>query len=123
MSDRRLRQTEKVVNRVMKTAAKYNSIGKSEFETILQQIMQQVDRNTSDSPREIAAMTPRVIEDMPKEYGQLREEDRSMEAMIAYLYSKIDCHTELGGHLPVHFLSLFLLPDLSAELLIRCSSC
>ncbi|MGH7202622.1 MAG: hypothetical protein ACREJB_18590 [Planctomycetaceae bacterium] len=89
MSDRRqLRETEKVVSRVMKTAAKYENIGKTEFEAILHKIMQQVEKNTSANPDKIAEATPKVIEDMPNEYGQLSEEDRSMEAMIAYLYVK-----------------------------------
>ena len=44
MSDRRqLREIEKVVSRVMKTAKKYDSIGKAEFETILRKVMQQVE--------------------------------------------------------------------------------
>lgn len=89
MSDRRqLREAEKVVSRVMKTAAQYDKIGKAEFEAILHKITQQVEKNTSADPDEIAAMTPKVIDDMPKEYGQLSEEHRSLEAMIAYLYGK-----------------------------------
>ena len=89
MNDRRqLREIEKVVSRVMKTASQYDKIGKAEFETILHKIMQQVEKNTTADPDEIAAKTPKVIEDMPNEYGQLSEEDRSMEAIIAYLYGK-----------------------------------
>ena len=87
-SRRQLKETEKVVSRVMKTAAKYDNINKTEFETILHKIMRQVGKNTSAKPDQITAVTSKVIEDMPKEYGQLREEDRSMEAMIAYLYCK-----------------------------------
>lgn len=89
MSDRRqLREMQKVVSRVMKTAAKYDSIGKAEFEAILRKIMQQVEKNTSADPDKIVEVTPKVIDDMPNEYGQLSEEDRSLEAMIAYLYGK-----------------------------------
>lgn len=79
---------EKVVSRVMKTAAQYDQIGKKEFEAILHKIMQQVEKNTSADPDEIAEITPKVIDDMPNEYGQLSEENKSMEAMIAYLYGK-----------------------------------
>ena len=89
MSDRRqLREMEKVVTRVMRTVANYDCIGKSEFEAILQKIMQQVQRNTNVDADEIAAVTPKVIEAMPNEYGQLSKEERTMEAMIAYLYGK-----------------------------------
>jgi len=89
MIDRRqIREMEKVVSRVMQTAAKYDNIGKAEFETILRKTMEQVQKNYGSNLDEIAAMTPKVIADMPNEYGQLREEDRSMEAMIAYLYGK-----------------------------------
>ena len=89
MSDRRqLRETEKVVSRVMKTVAKYESIGKEEFQSILHKVMQQVQENTGIEPDKISEMTSKVIEDMPNEYGQLSEEVRSWEAMIAYLYSK-----------------------------------
>ena len=89
MSDRKhTRETEMVVKRVLKTAAKYDSIGKAEFEAVLNEVMQQVQKNTGIEPDEIAQMTDKVIEDMPKEYGQLSEADRSWEAMIAYLYNK-----------------------------------
>jgi hypothetical protein len=79
---------EKVVSRVMKTAAKYDSIGKAEFEAILHKIMQQVEKHTSASLDEISALTPKVLADMPKEYGRLGDEDRSMGAMVGYLYGK-----------------------------------
>ena len=89
MSDRNhTRETAKVVKRVLKTAAKYDSIGKAEFEAILRKVMQQVQKNTGVEPGEIARTTDKVIEDMPKEYGQLGEAERSWETMIAYLYNK-----------------------------------
>lgn len=89
MSNRHLeRETEKVVTRVMETAEKYDQIGKKEFEDILHKIMQQVEKNTSAEPDKIIEVTTKVIDDMPNEYGKLSEKDRSMEAMIAYLYSK-----------------------------------
>ena len=95
MSDRKhTRETEMVVKRVLKTAAKYDSIGKAEFEAVLNEVMQQVQENTGIEPDEIAQMTDKVIEDMPKEYGQLSEADRSWEAMITYLYNKY--RKELG---------------------------
>lgn len=89
MSDRNhTRETENVVKHVLKTAAKYDSVGKAEFEAILHKVMQQVEKNTGIEPDKIARTTDKVIEDMPKEYGQLSEADKSWEAMIAYLYNK-----------------------------------
>lgn len=89
MSDRELRrEMERVVSRVMKTASQYDSIGKTEFEAILRKIMQQVEMNTRANPDRIVELTSKVIDDMPQEYGQLSEEDRSMESMIAYIYGK-----------------------------------
>jgi hypothetical protein len=89
MSDRRqVREMEKVVRRVMKTVEKFDQIGKSEFEIILGKVMHQVEKNTGIDPDTIADVTPKVIDDMPNEYGKLPEEARSMEAMIGYLYGK-----------------------------------
>ena len=89
MSNRRqVREMEKVVKRVMKTVEKFDQIGKSEFETILGKIMNQVEKNTGVDSDRITEVTPKIIDDMPNEYGQLPEEVRSMEAMIGYLYGK-----------------------------------
>ena len=77
------RETEKVVKSVTKTAAKYDSIGKAEFEEILRKVMQQVQRNAGVGPDAIARATDRVIEDMPKEYSQRAESERSWETTIA----------------------------------------
>ena len=89
MSNRRqLREMEKVVSRVLKTAAKYDTIGKIEFEAILHQIMQQVEKNSTATFDEIVSLMPKVIDGIPKGYGQHREEDKSMEAMIGYPYAK-----------------------------------
>lgn len=82
------RDTEKVVQHVLKTVAKYNTVGKAEFELILSQVIQQVQKNTGLEPDKIARMTEKVIQDMPNEYGQLSEAARSWEALIAYLYNK-----------------------------------
>jgi len=89
MKDRKqTRETEKVVNRVMKTVETFDQLGKSEFEIVLGKITQQVERNTKADPDRIAAVTPKILDDLPNEYGQLGDEARSWEAMIAYLYGK-----------------------------------
>jgi len=89
MSDRnRTTEMEKVVKRVLRTAAKYDNIGKAEFEAILHKVMQQVRRNTGIESDKISHTTKKVLEDMPNEYGQLSEADRTWEALIAYLYNK-----------------------------------
>ena len=82
------RDTEKVVQHVLKTVAKYETIGKAEFEVILSQVMQEVQKNTRLAPDIISGRTEKVIQDMPNEYGQLSERARSWEALIAYLYNK-----------------------------------
>ena len=84
--DKRLEETERVVDRVMKTVEQFDRIGKPEFETILQKVIQEVENNTGIDVDQ--TMTRRVIEDFPKEYGQLSEDQRSWDALIAYLYSK-----------------------------------
>jgi len=89
MSDHnRTAETEQVVKRVLRTAAKYDNIGKAEFEAILQKVTQQVRRNTGIEPDKISQTTPKVLEDMPNEYGHLSEADRTWEALIGYLYNK-----------------------------------
>jgi len=59
-----------------------------QFEAILQLTMQQVKKNTGVRMKKITQITRKVIEDLPREYGQLSEADRSWETFIAYLYSK-----------------------------------
>jgi hypothetical protein len=80
--------------RLLRLKQKYDNIGKSEFETILRKIMEQVENNYESKPDEIATLTPKVLAHMPNKYGQLSEKDRSMEAMIAYLDGKYQ--KELG---------------------------
>lgn len=66
----------------------YDHIGKAEFEEILHKLVQQVHKNTGIDMARVAGATPTVISDMPREYGQLSNEQRSWEAMIGYLYAK-----------------------------------
>ena len=89
MDERRLkRETEKVVQQVLRHVQSYETIGKKEFETILDQVMEHVHRNTGLSLPVIGQQTQTVLRDFPQEYGQLSEDARSWEAIIAYLYTK-----------------------------------
>jgi hypothetical protein len=89
MSERkRLRETDQVVRRVMKIVEKSDHIGKAEFEKMLRKIAQEVHKNTGMEPAQIAEATQTAINDLPHEYGQLTDEQRSWEALIGYLYLK-----------------------------------
>ena len=89
MSERKhLREADQVIRRVMKIVEKSDHIGKAEFEKILRKVAQQVHKNTGIEPAQIAEATHTVIEDLPQEYGQLSDEQRSWEALIGYLYLK-----------------------------------
>lgn len=83
-----VRDMEQVVRRVMKSVEKYDKIGKAEFEAILGQVVQEVQKSTGFDRDRVSAATPKVIDDMPREYGQLSNEQRSWDAMIGYLYAK-----------------------------------
>jgi hypothetical protein len=89
MDERRLkRETERVVNKVLRFMESYETIGKKEFEAILNKVIDHVHKNTGLSRQVIGQKTQTVVQDFPQEYGQLHEEARSWEAMIAYLYLK-----------------------------------
>jgi hypothetical protein len=89
MEERKLRrETQRVVHKILRLAESYETIGKPEFETILDHVIEQVHRNTGLSVEVIGQKTPAVVQALPQEYGQLPEEARSWEAMITYLYLK-----------------------------------
>ena len=89
MEERKIRrETQRVVQKILKLVKSYDTIGKTEFETILDQVIEQVHRNTGLSLEVIGQKTPTVVQALPQEYGQLPEEVRSWEAMITYLYIK-----------------------------------
>ena len=89
MDERKIRrETERVVKRVLRLVESHETIGKKEFEAILDKVIEHVDRNTGLSMEVIGKKTETVLRDLPHEYGQLREEARSWEALIAYLYTK-----------------------------------
>lgn len=86
--DLRAKANKQVVSRIMETVENYDKIGKEEFVSILRLVMEEVHRNTAIDVEEIAAATEKVIEAMPREYGQLSKRQRSRPAMIDYLYVK-----------------------------------
>src|SRR5262249_23022509 len=89
MDERRLkRDTERVVRKDLRHVQRYETIGKQEFADSLDQVSAQVHRNTGLDLSVIGQQTQTVLHDLPHEYGQLREESRSWEALIAYLYVK-----------------------------------
>ena len=89
MDERRLkRETERVVQKVLRHVQSYETIGKKEFEAILDTVIEHVHRNTGLSLQVIGQKTQTVLRDFPHEYGQLSEEARSWEAILAYLYTK-----------------------------------
>ena len=89
MDERRLkRETERVVKKVLRFMESYEAIGKKEFEAILDKVIDHVHRNTGLSRQVIGQKTQTVVQDFPREYGQLSDEVRSWEAIIAYLYIK-----------------------------------
>lgn len=89
MDERKIRrETQRVVQKILRLVESYDTIGKADFETILDQVIEQVHRNTGLSIEVIRQKTHSVVQALPQEYGQLPEEARSWEAMITYLYLK-----------------------------------
>ena len=89
MDERKIRrETERVVKKVLRLVESYETIGKKEFEAILDKVIEYVHRNTGLSMQVIGQKTETVLRDFPQEYGQLSEEARSWEAIITYLYTK-----------------------------------
>lgn len=82
------RETEKVIKKIVRFMERYETIGKKEFEAILDQVIAHLHKNTGLDPEVIARHTRTVIQDLPNEYGHLSEEVRSWEAIIGYLYLK-----------------------------------
>ena len=49
-----------------------------------------MQEKTSASDEQLNQLKTKVLDDIPKEYGQLAEGERSWPALIAYLYSKFE---------------------------------
>lgn len=81
------RETERVVKKVLRFVETHDPIGKAEFETLLQQVMEHVHNNTGRSLPVIAQQTDSVIRALPTAYGHVPEEARSWEALMTDLYT------------------------------------
>jgi len=86
------RELDRVIAKALKAVespgAGGEAVEKEDFEELLNIIILQVSRNRRVDIQQVAATTDQVIADLPKEYGQLDEEQRSWEALIAFLYLK-----------------------------------
>lgn len=61
---------------------------KETFERLLDMIVVQIAKNRRMDIDQVAAVTHQVIAEMPQEYGQLSDEQRSWESFVAFLYLK-----------------------------------
>ena len=80
------REIDQVVKRVLRLARKHSNINKKEFEGIHAEIQRCLHENTRISMDAIAEKMDVVLGALSNEYGRLPEEQRSWEALIAYLY-------------------------------------
>jgi len=81
-------EIDAVLTRVLPLVPKDKAIEKKQFEVILNEILTCLHENTKIDIDVIAQKTPKVITDVPNEFGQLPEDARSWELMIGYLYAK-----------------------------------
>ena len=76
------------INRVLPLVPKNRAVGKVDFQTILDEVLECLHRNRKISIETIAEKTQKVLSDMPNEYGQLPKNTKSWETFIGYLYAK-----------------------------------
>ncbi len=89
MDERQIKKdTKRVVRKIGKLVAKYDTVGRQQMSEINARVMEYVHKNTGTGMGQIAEKMGKVFEDLPHEYGQLDEESRSWDALIAYLYMK-----------------------------------
>lgn len=63
MEERKIRrETQRVVPKILRLVESYDTIGKTEFETILDQMIEQVHRNTGLGVEVIGQKTPTVVQ-------------------------------------------------------------
>jgi hypothetical protein len=79
---------DRVVRRVRPLVPKDKAVQKSEFKVLLDEILTCLNEDTQIDIDVIAQKTPKVITDLPNEYGQLPKDARSWEVVIGYLYAK-----------------------------------
>jgi hypothetical protein len=82
------RELQRVVDRVLRLVPVDRAVTKQDFEAINAEVLACVEEKTGASPEQLAALIPKVLADLPGEYGQLNESQRSWPALIVYLYAK-----------------------------------
>jgi hypothetical protein len=89
MNDRKTRRdTEKVVRKVLKFVEQFDTIGREEFSAVNRKVIEHASRNTGISMEQVIQKMSAVIDALPNEYGQIDENLKSWDALIAYLYMK-----------------------------------
>ncbi len=83
------REVQDVVDRVLPLVPTKHAVAKADFEIILGEIRTLASDKTQASLEKLNQATSKVLADMPKEYGQLEERERSWSTLIAYLYVKL----------------------------------
>ena len=89
-----MREIDRMVSKVLKTVEDSDVTDKQTFERMLDGVIFQVAKNRRLDINQVALATDQVITDMPAEYGQLAEELKGWETLIAFLYIKY--HQVLG---------------------------
>ena len=82
------REVQRVVKRVLPLVPTGRKVEKADFETILGEVMACVQDKTGASVEQLGQLKFKVLGDLPNEYGQLDERDRSWPVLISYLYTK-----------------------------------
>jgi hypothetical protein len=86
--DKRGREYQRVVKRVLPLVPTGHTISKAEFEVLHAEVLACVHEKTGASPEQLGELKNKVFGDLPNEYGKLSERQRSWPALIIYLYSK-----------------------------------
>lgn len=83
-----MRELDRVVAKVLKVVDAADAMDKQTFERLLDGVIVQVAKNRRMDIDQVAIATDRVIAEMPEDYGQLADEMKSWETLIAFLYLK-----------------------------------
>jgi hypothetical protein len=85
-----MREVDRVVAKVLKSADPelWEEDQKKYFEQLLDRVIIQVARNRRMDVNQVAIATDQVVEAIPAEYGQLAEDLKGWETLIAFIYLK-----------------------------------
>lgn len=83
-----MRELDRVVAKVIKTVDAADTVDKQTFERLLDGVIVQIAKNRRMDINQVAVATEQVVAEMPEEYGQLADEMKSWETLIAFLYLK-----------------------------------